>query len=64
MPHIVHFPSVEALAAVDFRGLLTRRKPRAVLLGGGVHAKGIASSISGDVVFKMLGRYNPGICKD
>lgn len=40
MPHIVHFPSVEALAAVDFRGLLTRRKPRAVLLGGGSPCQG------------------------
>ena len=43
MPHIVHYPSVEALVAEDFRGLLTRRKPRAVVLGGGSPCQGNSS---------------------
>ena len=43
MPHIAHYPSVEALVAEDFRGLLTRRKPRAVILGGGSPCQGNSS---------------------
>lgn len=62
MPHIVHIPSVEALVAEDFRGLLTRRKPRAVLIGGGVHAKGIVFLTNSVKASKTLDRYNHGTC--
>ena len=39
-PHLVHYESVEQVKAVDFRGLLTRRKVRAVILGGGSPCQG------------------------
>ena len=40
LPHLVHYESVEQVKASDFRGLLTRRKPRAVIMGGGSPSQG------------------------
>ncbi len=40
MPNIYHYTRVEDVAASHFRGLLARRKPRAVILGGGSPCQG------------------------
>ena len=40
LPHLVHYDSVEQVHAEDFKGLLTRRRPRAVILGGGSPCQG------------------------
>ena len=40
LPHLVHYEAVEQVKAADFRGLLTRRKPRAVIMGGGSPCQG------------------------
>ena len=40
MPNLYHYTRVEDVAASHFRGLLARRKPRAVILGGGSPCQG------------------------
>ena len=40
LPHLVHYEAVEQVKAGDFRGLLTRQKPRAVIMGGGSPCQG------------------------
>lgn len=40
MPHVVHLSRVEHVKASDFSGILRRRKPRGVLIGGGSPCQG------------------------
>ena len=40
MPNIVHVKAVEEVRGADFRLILTRRKPRGVILGGGSPCQG------------------------
>ena len=40
MPHLVHYEKVEAVRASDFVPLLRRRRPRAILIGGGSPCQG------------------------
>eukprot|EP00434_Breviolum_minutum_P017681 symbB.v1.2.015606.t1/scaffold1172.1/size134038/3 len=40
MPHVVHLSRVEHVKASDFSGILQRRKPRGVLVGGGSPCQG------------------------
>ena len=40
MPQLVHYDRVEDVSAKHFQGLLARRRPRAVILGGGSPCQG------------------------
>jgi len=59
MPNLLHVDDVAKVRAVDFKGLIQKRKPRGILVGGGALVRVTVLSTSEEKGWPILDLYNP-----